>query len=114
MDVSTYMEGIEAPELTLPRRGLARLLGPTKTYRGRILSFTEWLPFEPRIADVLKRQQAGEDVTRLLHDVFGDYLDAIGIPKRVVFGIPTYALIMVMKDFMALQGRAALGPPVGR
>lgn len=110
MDVTGYVSALRHPELKVPRQGPLRYIFPHKVYRGRVLSHVEWIPFEQRFREVYKRQEAGEDVELDIHEIVGDYFDAIGIPQKVVFSLPTNAVVAVMKDFWALQTQTMSGP----
>ena len=116
MDATALSTAFEAPTLTVPRRPWGprwfralwlRAFGATKTYTGRILGHDEWLPFEPVFRDVDRAVKADEeDAVFRVQAAFEQYLDAIGIPAREVFRLPTGLVLEAMKDFLACQRRA--------
>lgn len=111
MDVSGYLKALEPPRLTVPRSRWTRwLLGPTKTYEGKILSHAQYLPFEQEFRLIQEAKDGGGDVNSRLLGTFKLYLNAIGIPQDVVLGLPSGVVLEVLTDFLARQV-AALKPP---
>lgn len=112
-DAAAVLESLEPPAITVPRRvgflwallGLSAIFGSTKTYTGKILSEREFLPFRDRFIAANEGAIDEEDVGRL----WKDYLDAIGIPARVVFRLPPLVMQEALESFFTYQLRASSG-----
>lgn len=102
-DVTGLLKALKAPELRVPRRwpvvGNARGFLGAKTYRGRILSALEMVPFRERLVKAARHQLTESEVV----DLLWEYLHAIGIPARVVFRLPPAAMKEVLDDFLSCQ-----------
>ena len=106
IDVDLYLESLEPPIITIGG----------KTYRGRLLSLEEWLPFESqfqKIGDV-----AGVIQLKAIRDLIRDYC-MVAFPVTIwqalnprrkpiafqILALPPAAMIKVMKDFFVSQAR---------
>ena len=101
-DAAALVESVEPPEIRAPRARWLRFLGP-KTWRGRVLSHAEFLPFAARF-DALQKGQLSDDETR---DLIRDYVDAIGIPPRVVTRLPPGVMLAALQSFLRCQMKAS-------
>lgn len=116
-DADAVLESIEAPSLKIGG----------KVVHGRILSISEWLPFEPQMSRLRAQAAAAqtgdagpgmtiEDLRNVLHR----YLDAI-FPRpwwafwrkrvsAIVLGWPVKAQIEALRSFLVLQSRSMVVP----
>lgn len=108
-DAVAYVDLLDHPEITVKRKswgGLilaaAGIISPTKTYRGRLLSHRQWAPMAERFGEAA----SGDLDERQTREAYGVYLDAIGIPRHVVFDLPTSAMLAALLDFFVCQKRA--------
>lgn len=109
----------DPPEITVQRGGffwkllrLDKLFGSRKkTYRGKILSHREFLPFRDRLLALA----AGESdmSAREQERLWYEYLRAIKIPPRVVFSLPPAVMEEALVSFYMSQLRA-LSMPTNR
>lgn len=112
-DAQEFVDLLAHPEITVKRRSWGGLIGaalglcsPTKTYRGRLLSHSEWLP----MAETFLAATSGELSERETREAYGVYLDAIGIPRHVVFDLPPAAMLGALLDFFVCQKLAGQVP----
>lgn len=109
-DAAEAIKALERPQITVERNkwwhyvfGIRQILGPTKTYTGRILSHTEWLPLQTRWLEFTTMAEPTEELSRHLIE---DTCTEMGIPASEILRLPGGAMQGALNDFLACQFRA--------
>lgn len=123
-DASALSKALEPPSIVVDRPWWERvLLAPLrplawvgvlddsfferKTHTGRLLSHAEFAPYADRWAQAYNGDLDDEESRQLVED----YLEAIGIPSRVVLQLPHVLVQEALADFLACQRRSIQRDP---
>lgn len=108
-DADAYAAAVEPPMLKIGGH----------TYRGRVLSITEWLPFEPRIARLYAGELSAEEFAALTHEYAralfpkGSWPFWLRDPVAQLLLQTPETIIAALTDFFGSQLRA-MGLPAAR
>lgn len=107
-DADAYLDSLQPPEIKLGG----------KTYKGRLLSLEEWMPFEPRLQAVASEKATVEEIRGVIKD-FCDavfpvpLLDLLNFRRKTVgeqvVALPPAALLKAAAYFFECQARAMRG-----
>lgn len=106
VDIDVYLDSLSPPEITING----------KTFKGRLLSLPEWLPFEKQFANLGEGDALAQ--FKVLQNLIQSFCD-LAFPSpfwqlfnfryktvaQQILALPPSAMIKVMRDFFASQAR---------